>query len=83
MKKRFGRAVALALVSIGALTAPTPAFADLEQLGECLQVCRQAHASGLYGPGFLQMCTANCIALYGNDGLTAGSEGPLAVLRYD
>ena len=81
-KSKIARAVALTMVTIGGLAAPTPARADIEELRECLHNCYIAYYVMTYQPGFYQMCAHNCIELY--DNFTApGAAAPLAVTRYN
>jgi hypothetical protein len=65
MKKLYGRAVALALVSVSALAVPTPAFAEWEQLRACFRGCHEAYQVQTQQPAFYDMCMDNCVAWYG------------------
>jgi len=81
-KSKIARAVALAMLTMGGLAAPTPARADIQELRECLHNCYIAYVVMTQQPAFLQMCNYNCFVLYDN---VTGPDvaAPLAVTRYN
>jgi hypothetical protein len=81
IKSKIARAVALAMLTMGGLAAPTPARADIQELRECLHNCYIAYVVMTQQPAFYQMCAHNCIVLYDN---FAATDAPthLAVTRY-
>jgi hypothetical protein len=81
MTKLFGR-VALLTFALGAVAAPAPAFADIEELRACFANCREAYQVQTQQPEFYNMCRNNCIALYDNATATPDVPNPLAVIRY-
>lgn len=60
MKRQFGRAVALALMSVSAMAVPTPASATIEEYRECLHNCYLAYVVMTQQPAFYQMCAYDC-----------------------
>jgi hypothetical protein len=73
--------VALAAVAMGGLAAPTPAFATIEELRECLHNCYIAYVVETQQPAFYQMCAHHCIVLYDNFAAVS-VDAPQAVTRY-
>jgi hypothetical protein len=80
-KSKIARAVALVMLTMGGLAAPTPARADIQELRECLHNCYIAYVVMTQQPAFLQQCNWHCFELYDN---FAASDAPthLAVTRY-
>jgi ABC-type sugar transport system substrate-binding protein len=79
--KKIGRGLALAAAALGGLAAPTPAFATIEELRECLHNCYIAYVVQTQQPAFYQMCAHQCIVLYDNFAAVS-TDSPLGVTRY-
>jgi long-subunit acyl-CoA synthetase (AMP-forming) len=82
-KTNIFRTASLAAVMFGALAAPTPASATVEELRECLHNCYIAYVVMTQQPSFYQMCAHDCIILYDNISLTSTAAVPLGVTRYN
>jgi hypothetical protein len=81
MKKLLIQAASLTF-ALGAIAAPTPAFADPEELRQCFANCREAYVVETQQPEFYNMCRQHCIDLYDNATATPDVPNPLAVIRY-
>jgi hypothetical protein len=79
--KKIGRRLALAVVTLSGLAAPTQAFATIEELRECLHNCYIAYVVETQQPAFYQMCAHHCIVLYDNFAAVS-MDSPLGVTRY-